>query len=227
MDNREHDLLLSVSGSVKAIGDLTISGNSNLKTVNCVSLNCSVGTGTFSDVSSGTMEAYGVSVENELTADSIRCSSSIICPSLRASVSTGRLMLPTTSGTLALTSDLPNKTTLTLSGTTVSYSNILNIVVSYSDSAASSWGKFSPTTSFINTYSAQLNHKLFKCVLSSLYYQDDQLKGTMEASGLIYFSELPVGDGTKGTFYGWGRLISFHSLSDITLQDPTITLTEI
>ena len=201
MDNREHDLLLSVSGSV-----------------GCSRMQATDGS-----------NAYITLSQSTCTISATRLSMFLLNKRLQVvdRSSTLTYTFPSTSGVLALTSDLPNKTTLTLSGATVSASNILNIVVSYSDSSAGSWGKFSPVTSFISTYSEQLDKKLFKCVLSALYYKDDQLKGTMEASGLIYFSKLPVGDGSVRTFYGWGRLLSFYPLSDITLQDPTITLTEI
>ena len=232
------------TGTFSHVGSktLTVTGTSDLNTVNCTGITCSAGTGTFNHVSSKTLGADSATLREDLTtaylsirSDSltgvgIDCSdASIICPTLKASSSAGNLTVPTTSGTLALTSDLPHKTTLTLSGTTVSHSNILKVVVSYLESSTASWGKFSPVTSFTNTYSKQLNHKLFKCILSSLYSQsgDDQIKGLMHASGLIYFSELPVGEGADVLFLGWGRLISYITLSAVELQNPTITLTEI
>lgn len=201
LDNRDHNLLLTVSGSV-----------------GCSRIQATDGSNAYIALSQGTC-----------TISATRLSMFLLNRRFQVVDRSNTLsyVFPSTSGTLALTSDLPHKTTLTLSGATVSASNILDVVVSYLDSSAASWGKFSPVTSFISTYSEQLDKKLFKCVLSALYYQDDQLKGTMEASGLIYFSKLPTGDGSAGTFYGWGRLISFYSLSDITLQNPTITLTEI
>ena len=107
LDNWNSDLLLGVNGSVEATGDLTISGNSNLKIVNCVSLNCSTGTGTFSHLNSKTLAADNATLrenlttahltirDDSLTGVGIDCSdASIICPSLKASSSAGSLTVP-------------------------------------------------------------------------------------------------------------------------------------
>lgn len=230
LDNSGSDLLLGINGSVEATGDLTVSGNSNLSTITCTGIVCGgptyiaeatagtltvMGPSKFVDVDCSNLQCYnlqaadGSNAHIMLSKDMCTISAarlSISLPNKKLQVGDGSSALmytfPSTSGVLALTSDLPTKTTLTLSETTVSNSNILKAVVQYTNSSKEVWQMFSPTSSFINTYSSQLNHKLFKCVLSSLYYQDDQLKGTMEASGLIYFSKITTGDGTSGTFYG-------------------------
>ena len=89
--------ILSTAAGVTISKDLTVGGNltgSGTSGVTCAKISCS-GDGSVRYLNSQILTATSVSAM------------SILCPRLKANSSAGSLMVPTTSGTLALTSDIP------------------------------------------------------------------------------------------------------------------------
>lgn len=121
--NYEINLPTTATPSITSLtvgGNLTVSGTSVLASVSCTAFSCSE-SASIRYINSETLTVQNATVRIGLMARSVSCSG-FICPTLQATLTAGSLTVPTTSGTLALTSDIP-----TFSAITVSEINMLFI----------------------------------------------------------------------------------------------------